>query len=83
MNMTMARIHQLCQMLKEHSSRTLFHVTQIEAVPCGYKTSNIPPESGWKSMSYFSQPEEHFWLRGRFSAPAAKEGKRYLLSVFS
>ncbi len=81
MNMTMARIHQLCQMLKEHSSRTLFPVTQIEAVPCGYKTSNIPPESGWKSMSYFSQPEEHFWLRGRFSAPAAKEGKRYLLSV--
>ena len=81
MNINYKRIEQLCRILRTRADRKLFAVTKIESVPCGYKTNNTPPQDGWQSLSCMTEPEEHFWLRGQFSTPAARDGKRYLLRV--
>lgn len=81
MNINQKRIEQLCRVLRHRADRRLFVIDGIESVPCDYKTNNTPPQDGWQPMDCFIKPEEHFWLRGKFSTPAATEGKRYLLSV--
>ena len=81
MDINQKRIEQLCRILRSRADCRLFTVDGIEAVPCGYKTSNTPPQEGWQPLSCMMEPEAHFWLRGKFSTPAAKAGKRYLLSV--
>ncbi len=81
MNIKKERINQLCQLLRSQADHFLFPITNIESVSCGYKTNNTPPSEGWQPMSVFFKPEEHFWLRSKFTTPPAKEGIRYLLSV--
>ncbi len=81
MDIRKARITQLCQLLRTQAEHIIIPITDIEAVSCGYKTNNIPPESGWQPMSCFFRPEEHFWLHSSFTTPASRDGKRYLLCV--
>jgi hypothetical protein len=47
MNIKKERINQLCQLLRSQADHSLFPVTNIESVSCGYKTNNTPPAEGW------------------------------------
>lgn len=54
---------------------------ETEAVECGYKNSNTPPETGWEKLPYLLGAEKHYWLRGSFRTPPAEEGYFYILEV--
>ena len=81
MNIIKSRIDKLCEVLRTCADHRLFSIENLEFVPSGYKKGHTPPQSGWQPLGCMTKPDEHFWIRGSFSTPKAKEGKRYLLSV--
>ncbi|MBQ6824204.1 MAG: alpha-mannosidase [Clostridia bacterium] len=76
------KIKMACKNLKDLIKIDITRV-ETEAVECGYKSSNIPPENGWEKLPFLQGAEKHYWLRGSFKTPAAEDGYFYVLDVES
>ena len=77
------RFIKLCNVLKSHSRQHYETLSELEYVPSGYKKDNNPPTDGWKPLERLVGKDQHFWVRTRFTTPAAKESCRILLRVYT
>ena len=74
------KIKTVCLELQNIAHRKLENIP-LEFVPCnGYKSSNTPPETGWKPFqagSTIRGGDAHYWFRCSFRTPQAVEGTQY------
>lgn len=77
------RFIKLCKDLEKQAWQTYGMLTGLEYTPCGYKQDNTPPTEGWKPLERLVGKDQHFWVRTKFTTPAAKESCRVLLKLYT
>ncbi len=84
MNFIFEKVDTLTKRLQELMELPAGEVGNLEYVPCGYKTSNTPPETGWAPFAKYQRvmgEDGHFWFRMAFRTPEAQEGRSLYLKV--
>lgn len=69
--------------LQNAIDKTLFEVKPLKYVEAKYEESFHDDISGWKEYTggtEFFVNDAHFWIKGEFTTPPAKEGKQIILS---
>lgn len=79
MPMIKEKLIKTCQLLHDYSSIRLEKIDELEMVESGYKVGHTPPDGGWEPLGMICGAHKHFWIRGRFTTPAAREGITYIL----
>jgi len=75
-NMTSKKLDKLCY-------KRIFEIEGLEMQECGYKKSNTPPDGNWGRFGVMHGAHKHYWIRGKFLTPPAKEGVRYMLRALT
>lgn len=77
------RFIKLCKDLQAQAWQSCGMLSGLEYTPCGYKQDNTPPTDGWKPLERLVGKDQHFWVRTKFTTPAARENCRILLRVYT
>lgn len=69
--------------LQKLIDKAVFEIKPLEYVPAEYEAKLPAPTDGWKQYDYGAElhtNDAHFWIKGEFTTPAAKDGKQIILS---
>lgn len=79
------KIREICRVLRDMIDETVFEISNVEYVPCGYKEGNEPPaDAQWQPYGQGDRidgTDRHFWFRASFRTPKASDYKYPILEA--
>jgi len=86
MSFLQERIEKTCEQLWLTAHKKLSPITNMEYVPCSYKTDNTPPSDGWQSFPAGMRirgKDTHYWFRCHVHTPPAKAHTTYYVKYIT